>query len=215
MSQSTAFQQGSSGNKQLPDQPHHGSTFTSLGEQGPTAASTFASGVQKLDLEQEPRSRFSMTTYAATDAGSPPLTPNTMKDVPPLPGNLGKVAARKPTPSEVPTDTKTLPHSPHESEATSRIEALKARQNEFARRRAGIDSMIHELTQVIQPSPATYDLATRNEVKKTVDSLKNELAEIKKEEYEIGMTILRIYKKQEEEDVYGQTSALWVRRAGS
>lgn len=205
MTQSTALQPRSGDNKLLLGHLHT-----------TTPESSFASRFEQLDLEQEPQSRFSMTTYATTTAGTPPATPDTMKDVPPLPGNLEKVAARKPTPSEIPTDSsKSLPPSPEESQATSRIDALRAKQNDLARRRGNIDTMIHELTQVIQPSSIAYDLATRSEVKKTVESLNNELAEIRKEEHDIGMKLMRAYKKLDQEDYYGETSALWVRRAAS
>ena len=206
MTQFTALRPGSGGNQPLPG----------FLQDTTTPDSSFASRFGQLDLEQEPQSRFSMTTYATTAAGSPPATPDTMKDVPPLPVNLGKVAIRKPTPSEIPTDSsKSLPRSPEESQATSRIEALKAKQNDLARRRGNIDTIIHELTQVIQPSSIAYDLATRSEVKKTVESLNNELAEIRKEEHDIGMKLMRAYKKLDQEDYYGENSALWVRRAAS
>lgn len=205
MAQSTALQPESGDNKLLLGHLHT-----------TTPESSFASRFEQLDLEQAPQSRFSMTTYATTTAGTPPATPDTMKDVPPLPGNLGKVAARKPTPSDLPTDSsKSLPPSPEEGQATSRIDALRAKQNDLARRRGNIDTMIHELTQVIQPSSIAYDLATRSEVKKTVESLNNELAEIRKEEHDVGMKLMRAYKKLDQEDYYGETSALWVRRAAS
>ncbi|KAL1958282.1 hypothetical protein VTO42DRAFT_4790 [Malbranchea cinnamomea] len=199
--------------KPLPDRPS--TTYDSPEEQEPSPESELPVRIQNLVLDQQPTSRFSMTTYATTEAGSPPETPNINKDVPPLPGKLGKITSRKPTPSEVPSDAKDLPHSPEVKHVTSRIEALKAKQNDLARRRGNINTIIHELTQVIQPSSISYDMATRSEVKKTVESLNNELAEIKKEEHEIGMKLLRAYKKLENEDYFGETSPLWVKRVVS
>lgn len=92
---------------------------------------------------------------------------------------------------------------------------LEAKRNDLVRRRMNINTMINELTQVIQPSSVAYDMAAREEVKKTVASLNNELAEIKKEEHDIGLKILRAWKKRENEDVYGQSSSLWVKRVTS
>jgi prefoldin subunit 5 len=121
---------------------------------------------------------------------------------------------RKPLASEV-TNVKVLPRSPEENGAANRIESLKAKLNDLSRRRGNIDTIINELTQVVQPSSIAYDLATRGEVKKTVESLNKELAEIKKEEYELGMKLMRAYKKQDQEDYYGETSAIWIKRVAS
>ena len=126
----------------------------------------------------------------------------------------GKRPIRKPTPSEVPSE-KALPPNPKEMTAQDRIEMLEAKRNDLVRRRMNINTMINELTQVIQPSSVAYDMAAREEVKKTVASLNNELAEIKKEEHDIGLKILRAWKKRENEDVYGQSSSLWVKRVTS
>lgn len=92
---------------------------------------------------------------------------------------------------------------------------LEARRDGLARRKANIDTIIHELTQVIQPSPIAYDMAAREEVKKTVASLNNELAEIKREEHEIGVKLLRAWKKRDDHDYYGGSTGLWVKRVTS
>lgn len=126
----------------------------------------------------------------------------------------GKRPIRKPTPSEVPSE-KALPPNPSEMSAQDRIEMLEAKRNDLVRRRMNINTIINELTQVIQPSSVAYDMAAREEVKKTVTSLNTELAEIKKEEHDIGLKILRAWKKREKEDVYGQSSSLWVKRVTS
>jgi hypothetical protein len=92
---------------------------------------------------------------------------------------------------------------------------LEARKDSLARRRANIDTIIHELTQVIQPSSIAYDMAAREEVKKTVASLNNELAEIKREEHEIGVKLLRAWKKRDEQESYGGSTSIWVKRVTS
>ncbi|ODH32773.1 hypothetical protein ACO22_03353 [Paracoccidioides brasiliensis] len=186
-----------------------------------------ATMLQDINLEQQPSSRFSATTYAPTEpANSPPGTPRPRiadKDAPPVPymaagkkkplsQTFTKVMARKPTPSEVSTWTaKTLPRSPPEMEAGNRIDAMEAKMNDLARRKDNINTIIHELTQVIQPSSIAYDIATRSEVKKSVTSLNNELLEIRKEEHDVGMKLMRARKKQDQEEFY-QPSSIWIKR---
>ncbi|KAL4780232.1 hypothetical protein BJX76DRAFT_54991 [Aspergillus varians] len=187
-----------------------------------------------------PTSRFSVTTYDPTEAGS--LTPSPrhsltpsppasiidtasqssetarsiMSRARPVPSAIvsGKRPVRKPIPSDV-LSNKELPPNPAEMTAQGRIEMLEAKRNDLVRRRMNINTIIHELTQVIQPSSIAYDMAAREEVKKTVASLNNELAEIKKEEHDIGLKILRAWKKRENEDLYGQSGSLWVKRVTS
>ncbi|KAL4915336.1 hypothetical protein BDW62DRAFT_126373 [Aspergillus aurantiobrunneus] len=192
------------------------------------------------DDVKQPASRFSVTTYNPTEAGSPTaslrnsITPSPPASIPetasqsgdnarsvmsrarPVPSAFapGKRPIRKPTPSEGPSD-KALPSNPVEMTAQDRIEMLEAKRNDLVRRRMNINTIIHELTQVIQPSSIAYDMAAREEVKKTVTSLNNELAEIKKEEHDIGLKILRAWKKRENEDIYGQSTSLWVKRVTS
>lgn len=207
---------------------------------GPPLSASLTDLTLAEDDVNEPTSRFSVTTYDPTEAGSstpsarnsitpsPPAsiietasqsseaTPSIMSRSRPVPSMMapGKRPIRKPTPSEVPSE-KALPPNPKEMTAQDRIEMLEAKRNDLVRRRMNINTMINELTQVIQPSSVAYDMAAREEVKKTVASLNNELAEIKKEEHDIGLKILRAWKKRENEDVYGQSSSLWVKRVTS
>lgn len=207
---------------------------------GPPLSASLTDLTLAEDDVNEPTSRFSVTTYNPTEAGSPtPSTRNSITPSPPasiiettsqpseatlsvmsrsrpVPSMMapGKRPIRKPTPSEVPSE-KALPPNPSEMSAQDRIEMLEAKRNDLVRRRMNINTIINELTQVIQPSSVAYDMAAREEVKKTVTSLNTELAEIKKEEHDIGLKILRAWKKREKEDVYGQSSSLWVKRVTS
>ncbi|KAE8382537.1 hypothetical protein BDV26DRAFT_277914 [Aspergillus bertholletiae] len=176
-------------------------------------------------------SRFSSTTYEPTEAGSSTATgsprgsidgvsqstdyqPSIMSRKRPVPSAVasGKKPSRKPTPS--PATDEPLPCTP-EQKTQNRIETLEARREYLTRRKASINTMIYELTQVIQPSPIAYDLAARDEVKKTVASLNNELADINKEEHEIGMKLFRAWRKRDERECYGGSSGLWVKRVTS
>ncbi|EAW21511.1 uncharacterized protein NFIA_066780 [Aspergillus fischeri NRRL 181] len=183
------------------------------------------------DQAHAPVSRFSATTCATTESDSPTPSrresvdaasqstenaPSIMSRKRPIPSAMapGKKPTRKPTPSQA-DNGKDLPPCPPEQQAQNRIEMLEARRDTLARRRANINTIIHELTQVIQPSSIAYDIAARDEVKKTVTSLNNELADIKREEHEIGMKLFRLWKKRDEQDLYGGDSGLWVKRVTS
>ncbi|KAL4979265.1 hypothetical protein BDW66DRAFT_128017 [Aspergillus desertorum] len=192
------------------------------------------------DDYNEPKSRFSVTTYNTTEAGSATPSPrNSLTPSPPasvidtasqqstdttrsimsrsrpVPSAIapGKRPARKPTPSEI--SNKALPPNPAEMTPQGRIDMLEAKRNELVRRKANINTMINELTQVIQPSSIAYDMAARQEVKKTVASLNSELADIQKEEHDIGLKLLRAWKKRDDNDFYGSSSSFWVKRVTS
>lgn len=200
-------------------QPVHAYSYSeSRNPSQPTHASS-----RDTSLDEPFVSRFSATTFATTEAGSPPRVSRRSNetDAPPVPrmplGMSGKrVTARKPTPSQLSASTsKSLPQSPPEMEASNRIEAMEAKLRDLARRRANINTIINELTQVIQPSSIAYDLATRSEVTKTVKSLNSELDDIKKEEHDVGLRLHRAKKKRDEEDYFCEPSGLWIKRVTS
>lgn len=195
---------------------------------------------QAFDAENQPRSRFSATTYATTVYDSPPATPEMTHDMPeaspvssildrkrPVPpaGILSsKVAARKPTPSQLssmtkseqenPRFSKTLPKEPPEEKAVSRMETLQAKLDALRRRRGNLQTVIYELTNVVQPSSIAYDMASRQEIKKTVAGFEKELAEVVKEEHETGLKLHRAWKRHDDSTAYEPTH-LWVRRVTS
>lgn len=198
----------------------------------------FRADLQHIHLQDQPPSRFSSTTYATTTYDNPPATPelgsnspsmsitsptpnsilNRKRPVPPAGIPSSKVTARKPTPSELGTPKqahegkrKSLPKSPPEVQATSRIAGLQAKLDNLHQRRNNLQTVIHELTNVVQPSSIAYDLASRQEIKRTVDSLSKELAEVVKDEHETGLKLHRALKRDDEFAAYDPTS-IWVRR---
>ena len=201
--------------------------------------SKFRTDLQHMHLQDEPPSRFSTTTYATTTHESPPATPevssyspsssttpnsilNRKRPVPPAGLPNSRATVRKPTPSETsfPTQAmpesrrKSLPKSPPEVHAVSRIASLQAKLDNLRRRRGNIQTVIHELTHVVQPSSIAYDMASRREIKKTVEGLNKELAEITKDEHETGLKLHRTMKRDDEFAAYEPTS-IWVRRVTS
>lgn len=131
----------------------------------------------------------------------------------------GKKPVRKPTPSQAAEDaaSKGLPVEPpqEQQQPKDRIEALEERQNTLIRRKTNITTIIDELNLVFQPTSTAYDMTAREEVKKTIGGLNNELSEIRREEHEIGLKLLRAWKKRDEQDLYGGGTGLWVKRVTS
>ena len=195
--------------------------------------------VVNLQRFQQPQSRFSATTYATTAYDSPPTTPEMNQDVTmqspassildrkrPVPAAgvalNAKATARKPTPSQVSTSKqaegnvrqeKCLPKEPPEEPKISRVESLQAKLDALRRRRGNLQTVIHELTNVVQPSSIAYDIASRQEIKRTVDGLGKELSEVIKEEHETGLKLHRAYKRHD--DAASEPTHLWVRRVTS
>lgn len=185
-----------------------------------------------LKLVKEPQSRFSMSTYAPTEiAITPPGSSHS--DIPPVPSlerspimtrrrpiqsSVGVTASTKRKPVSG-RDTPTLPQPDNKSlspeeQTQRRIDNLEDRRRQLSLRKESIKTMLHELTEVIQPSSIAYDLATREEVKKTVESLKRELDDIGKEDHDIGLKLVRLYKNLNKVSEYEQSS-LWVKRITS
>lgn len=192
-----------------------------------------AAATQMMNLSTEPGSRFSATTYNTTAPDSQSGSPRRSLELPPpLPtpplsvlNRKRPVASagvsivtkpappsRKPTPSEIETGTsKSLPQSPPEANAVDRVSLLQAKLDSLNRRRGNLATVIHELTHVVQPSSIAYDLASRQEIKKTVDGLNAESAAVAKEIHETGMKLHRAMKRRDEESMFEPTG-LWVRR---
>lgn len=186
----------------------------------------------ELKIEDRPASRFSATTYESSEADSlinsargstsevdtksiENLLPAALRDrLMPSPLAAAKTTTRKPTPLQAAQEAASdaTPPCPPEKQLEERIAELEARRDSLTARKNNINTVIHELTQVIQPSSIAYDLAVRDEIRKTVASLNNELAEIQKEEHEVGMKLVRAWRRRDERDNNGGGSTLWVRR---
>ncbi|GCB25100.1 hypothetical protein AAWM_07985 [Aspergillus awamori] len=184
------------------------------------------------DAAEQPASRFSATTYEPTETASSvgsahgsidaasqstEHVPSIMSRKRPVPSAVApaKKPSRKPTPAQAPEaePPKDQLQLTPEEQIQNRIQTLEARRDTLTRRRTNIDTIIYELTQVIQPSSVAYDMAARDEVKRTVASLESELAEIKREEHEIGLKLFRAWKKRDDLGFGG--GSLWVKRVTS
>ena len=198
--------------------------------------SKFRATLDHMAIYGQPQSRFSATTVATTaDDNSPPQTPemdSNVSSTTTTPNSIlnrkrpvapAGIVRRKPTPSDIAMgtpngvtrkDSKSLPKPPPEAQLLDPVQGLRAKQDVLRRRRRNLETVIHELTNVVQPSSIAYDRASRAEIKKTVAGLEKELAEVVKDEHDTGLKLHRAWKRHDDFIDYEPTS-FWVRRVTS
>ncbi|KAJ5728338.1 hypothetical protein N7493_004668 [Penicillium malachiteum] len=146
-------------------------------------------------------------------------TPSIMSRRRPIPISMpiSKKPLRKPTPAEASQEPngveKTLVDLP--KDPVSRVRAMEAQRDDLEKRRANLETVVRELTRVIQPTAIAYDRAAKEEVKRTVQSMENEIADIKREEHSLGMKISRAWRRVDENSNNGDGSNLWIKRVTS
>lgn len=109
---------------------------------------------------------------------------------------------------------KSLPQSPAEAESHDLITSLQAQLDNLAHRRNNITRSIKQMTELM---PTDHIVITtevrrkRDEEKKKVEGLREEEADIRRQEHEIGLRLHRAYKRRDKDAIYEPTG-LWVRR---
>ncbi|KAI0889860.1 uncharacterized protein GGS22DRAFT_149317 [Annulohypoxylon maeteangense] len=112
---------------------------------------------------------------------------------------------------------KTLPLAPPETQSAQtqdRVAQLNAKLQALGNRRININTAIKQMTELM---PTDRILASdavihkREEEKRKVESLKQELAEVERESYELGLKLHRAYKRLDRDAEFEPTT-LWVRR---
>lgn len=115
-----------------------------------------------------------------------------------------------------------MPKSPEEWKAIDKVTALQAHLDDLARQRKNIDASIHRMTELM-PGEMTglgprmssderlREMARREEEKRKVEALRGDLADVKREEHDVGLKLHRALKKADERSAY-EPSGLWVRR---
>lgn len=199
----------------------------------------FRAKMHNMHLWDQSPGRFSTTTCATTVYDSPPATPEMRSNSPtPTPPSTinrkrpiaasslsnPKVASRKPTPQEFKKSSrvtplnarlsKSLPKSPPEVQAVTRVASLEAKLENLRRRRSNLRTVIQERTNVVQLSSTVNSMTSRHEIKRTVDGLHEELAEVIKDEHETGLQLHRAWKRHDTDSAY-EHSSLWVKRLAS
>ncbi|KAF4553744.1 Hypothetical protein D9617_6g094760 [Elsinoe fawcettii] len=174
------------------------------------------------ELQEDPVSRFSWTTVNTTTTyqqDSPPPSPP-RAPVPPLDrqawrnvgvtSNTNKPPTPPPHGDEKTSSKKMLPPAPTVSKAMTHIEGLLAQEEELAMRRRNTLKIIKELQQIDSASPLDVDWKTVKANKKNLEERQTQLADLEREQHEIGLAIARARRKAEREE--GIESGLWVRK---
>jgi hypothetical protein len=94
------------------------------------------------------------------------------------------------------------------------VSQLNTQLNGLIHRRANIEKSIKQMTELMpQDNLLASDqvLRKREEEKQKVEGLRQELAEIQREEHDLGLKLFRAYKRQDKDTEYEPTT-LWVRR---
>jgi hypothetical protein len=112
---------------------------------------------------------------------------------------------------------KSLPPAPPETtadETRDRVAMINARLQGLGNRRINITRSIKQMTELM-PTDSIMDSAEvvrrREAEKRKVEALRLELAEVRREEYELGLKLHRAYKRMDRDANYEPTT-LWVRR---
>lgn len=151
-------------------------------------------------------------------------TPSIMSRQRPIPNAnaipTSRKPVRKPTPSENPAGPEVPAQTPttdNPKDPQSRIGILEAKRDELKKRRMSLETLVDELSRAIQPGPGSlsHDMAAKAEVKKSLQSMENEIAEIKREEHDLGLKISRAWKRWDEQENNGDGSNLWIKRVTS
>jgi len=110
-------------------------------------------------------------------------------------------------------NSKMLPKSPPEAASVDLITSLQAQLDNLAHRRANIQKSIHQMTQLMPTDPLARGMEARRqaEEKKKVEILKEDLADVVREEHDLGLRLHRAFKRRDQNTVYEPTG-LWVRR---
>lgn len=116
--------------------------------------------------------------------------------------------------SQMSTLSKNLPQSPAEASSNDIISSLQAQIDNLKHRRINIEKSIRQMTELMPQDRMTVtDLVRRKreDEKRKVEALRQEEADVRKEEHELGLKLHRAYKRRDKEGIYEPTT-LWVRR---
>ncbi|KAK1464221.1 hypothetical protein CMEL01_12982 [Colletotrichum melonis] len=150
------------------------------------------------------------------DTSPPPARTQLPSQKQPLPRtSSASLYSNSSRPESVWSTSKALPPPPTElSMVNDRVGYLNARLESLGNRRININQAIKQMTELMPTDSILASeavLRKREAEKRKVEALKVELAEVQREEYEIGLKLHRAYKRMDRNAEYEPTT-LWVRR---
>jgi hypothetical protein len=106
---------------------------------------------------------------------------------------------------------KALPRPPTEVSAIDHIDTLEAQMEDLRIRRSNVFRLLNDLNNMAPPNPLITDFKRMRLVERRKKEFEEEMAEIRREEHDVGLRLHRAYRKRENADP-GSESAIWVRR---
>ncbi|KAF2191059.1 hypothetical protein K469DRAFT_558493 [Zopfia rhizophila CBS 207.26] len=107
---------------------------------------------------------------------------------------------------------KALPRPPTELTAADHVDILEAQMDDLRLRRSNVNRLLQDLNNQAPPNPLVTDFRRMRIVKQRKKEFEDELAEIKREEHDVGLRLHRAWRKRERDDPNGSESAIWIRR---
>jgi hypothetical protein len=111
-------------------------------------------------------------------------------------------------------NSKSLPKSPAEVGSQDLISSLQAQLDDLTNRRNNIIKSIRQMTELM-PTDSVVETAEvrrkRDEEKHKVEFLKEEEADIRRQEHDIGLKLHRAWKRKDNDSAY-ESTGLWVKR---
>jgi hypothetical protein len=111
--------------------------------------------------------------------------------------------------------SKALPLPPTSLSAADHIAVLESAMEDLRIRRSNVYRLLNDLNNAAPPNPLITDFKRARLVEQRKRAFEDELSEIKREEYDVGMKLHRAWKKRERDDPNQAGSAIWVRRVTS
>lgn len=112
------------------------------------------------------------------------------------------------------TIAKSLPITPAELESHDLVTSLQAQLDDLQHRRNNITKSIRQMTELMPADNITLTTEVRRKreiEKQKVEGLREEEADVRQQEHEIGLRLHRAWKRRDKEATYEPTG-LWVRR---
>lgn len=165
-------------------------------------------------------SPFSSSSTAARERKAAATGTSTGSNRPePAAVSWARTAGERPV-STASSINKMLPPAPPEAtaeESRDRVGMLNAQLQSLGNRRINLLRSVKQMTELM-PQDNVLDSAEvvhkRGLERRKVEALRLELADVQREEYELGLKLHRAYKRMDRDEQY-ENSALWVRRVTS
>jgi len=106
---------------------------------------------------------------------------------------------------------KALPRPPTEISAADHVDTLEAQMEDLRIRRSNVFRLLNDLNNMAPPNPLITDFKRMRLVDRRKKEFEEQLAEIRREEHDVGLRLHRAYRKRENADP-GSESAIWIRR---